>query len=263
MDTRKTIILAFLAILWIDVIGRLAIFIAACYQYDGALPSFDSIGLRIWPMIILYFGGVIVITIGSLIYVFTGYDIPEAHSGIVKKIGPILIIFFVITVWIAFIPEEFLDLNEPFVSWLLLALCLAPGILYCLPYIYELVNPLTEEQVSDVQTRELFLNLPYDEAFAAGKEIIYAIDAEDITENLRVDPASGTIFVKAIPGIQSLMAKKPSHITLLFDGKKSGSTHMTITVVTPDQASRATWPTGLNNHYVDRIANFMLEKSRK
>jgi hypothetical protein len=263
MNTRQTIIIALLAFLWIDVLGRLAILVAAFYQIDGTLPSFDSLDLRFWPMILLYFGGLIVITIVGLIYAFTEYDIPERHSDLVKKIGPIFIIIFFITICVAFIPGSFLTGQQSLSNLFLMALFFALGICFWYPYFIALAKPCSQEQADDSQTKKLVIRLPYDKAFAAGKEIIYAIDAEDITTNLIVDPVQGTIFVEAVPGIQSLMAKRPSHITLSFQENAYGTTNVTISAVTPGQAAQWGRPTGLNEQYVVRIANFLLVKSGK
>lgn len=188
----------------------------------------------------------------------------------------IIVIVILVFLWIGLL--GILAYLIPGGNLFILAIFLALFILGFYPFVVPIVRPQTNDQVRDLRIRELFLDLPYNEAFAAGKEIIYAIDAEDVTDNLIVDSEQGTIFVKAIPGIQMtfFMKDMPSHITLSFRKNSPGRTHVTISVDSPEPLSRWTFPwgpllargipsrsTGLNEQYMNRIARFLLVKSGK
>jgi hypothetical protein len=188
----------------------------------------------------------------------------------------IIIIAILVFLWIGLL--GILAYLIPDGNLIILGIFLALFILGFYPFVVPIVRPQTNDQVRDLRVKDLILDLPYDEAFAAGKEIIYAIDAEDVTDNLIIDSEQGIIFVKAIPEIQMtfFMKAMPSHITLSFRKKSPVRTHLTISVNSSEPLSRWTFPwgpllargipsrsTGLNEQYMNRIANFLLVKSRK
>jgi hypothetical protein len=236
------------------------VFLAICVAltYEEGLPGFISLVVSFWPFSLML-GAFGIFTGVFLIQLIAGWNLSDRMWAVLGKMMSVFIIVAVISMYAYIYIRN--DLDPAYIIRMgpLMLLLLAPGFIICYPYLYSLVKPLTDEQVSDPRVQELDINLPYNEAFKRCQDAIDMIDATDYTQKKTSHPGSGTLSIDAFPRYYVGYPNRPTRITISL--KKTDATivtHATISAVTLQGLQRI--PSGLNEGYVNRIAGYLLGK---
>jgi hypothetical protein len=261
MDKSDAIAIGMLAFFWMGALGMMAL----CWAitFENSFSGFISLMISLWPFLLLL-GGLVIFTVGFLVGKVMGWNTDELFLAVIDRLGSVFIILVMIAVYIWAYHLLGYDLSTLIQYWPLTLISLVPGVYLCYQELYKIVNPLTDEQISDLKERELNLNLPYNMAFTLCKNAIDMLDATDITDNKIFDPGSGAISIEVSPLHYLGIMKKPTRVTISLNQTDAAVTHVTISGITPDQwGSRMPTrkPTGLNEEYVNRIARYLRGKN--
>jgi len=159
-----------------------------------------------------------------------------------------------------------IDIPTIIKMWPVLLILLCVPIYFCYRQLYTLVNPLTEEQQNDPHLRELDLILSYNKAFRLCKTTIDMLGATEYTDNITIDPDSGTISFELCPQYYLRgFLMWPTLITISLKKRDAATTHVKIFAITPIPLKQKFHgdiiPSGLNEGYVNRIAGYLLGKN--
>jgi len=123
------------------------------------------------------------------------------------------------------------------------------------------VNPVSEEQVTDLQEEEIFLSLPYDRAFEVCMDAAALFQNPDWSEIIVSDKKSGTISLHVYT-VSGLLTSCATQLTMTLEKQESSRTRVHISGATSDPVlCLPRKPSGMNRGYVDRLTTYIRKKA--
>lgn len=206
-------------------------------------------------------------TIFVLSRVLTGWKLSDHQWRTVTRMyGLLILVFFFI-----FLDSIFYRSGIDILNFTSLSASLPPVLLivilfsiFLYPAAYQIVKPLTDDQVKDLCVQELDICLPYDKAFTLCGNALEILDRHNVIDQKRSDPDSGTVSVKACPVPPFPGCSMPSEVTMNLKKTTPYNTHVTISSITPIPGYTSFMfkiPSGLNEQYVHQISEYLKTRS--
>jgi len=221
---------------------------------------------RQWPwslMAVIMFG--IVLAYSGIIYFerSTGKKLSSHQRQLFRNSLQIVVVVYAIILFSSLLWGY--TSRELVAMWPIPLLVVAIFCLIAYFTLYSIFRPVTDEQLRNLRETELDLPLPYETAFELGEAAFRMLTKNDFTEKFSSDKDAGIITMNANT-LLNVLFSRPSSITLSFQENSPGTTRVKISSITIFRAWRRSIfrkPSGLNQQYVDRVARYLLEKTKR
>jgi hypothetical protein len=203
-------------------------------------------------------------TVFVLTRILTGWK-PDSHQWrLVTRLCGVLILAFIIIFFDSVFYSGGIDILNPATltgNLPEILLFVIPSLVFIYPACYQIVKPLTDDQVRDLQVLELDLHLPYDRAISACDNALKWLDENhNVTDCKRFDQDTGTLSMMANPIPPFPGWNMASEITIYLEKTTPATTRVTISSITPTPGYTKLMfkiPSGLNERYVNQIRKFL------
>lgn len=207
-------------------------------------------------------------TVFVLTRVLTGWKLDSHQWRLVTRLYGVLILVFIFV----FLDSVFyfggIDILNP--ASLIgnlpqILLFVIPALVFIYPACYQIVKPLTDDQVRDFRVLELDLHLPYDRAISVCDNALKWLDENhNVTDGKRFDQDTGVLSMMANPIPPFPGWNMASEITIGLKKTAPDITRVRISSVTPTPGYTKLMfkiPSGLNERYVTQISEYLKTRS--